>query len=65
MRFPETNKIHQNFEESFGMNAQLLEEAMKRAHWRYIIGVYFAGLGIFLVTMFLLIVVVRIALNIF
>lgn len=67
MRFPQTNKIHQEqpIDERFGENAKALEEILSKINWRFLLKVYFAGLGVFLLTLFLIIVIVRLALIIF
>lgn len=64
MKFPVTNKIHRDLHESFGENAKLLEEKLQKLNWRYFLTIYFAALGVLLVTAFALIVVVRLALSI-
>lgn len=65
MDFPQTNKVHRDLNEQFGNNAKLLEEAAKIVDWQYFIKLYFAGLGILLVSLFALIVVIKAALVIF
>ncbi|MDF1498533.1 MAG: hypothetical protein P1P85_04245 [Patescibacteria group bacterium] len=61
MKFPATNKIHQ---EKFGDNAKLLEELCDRKDFKKIIKSYFILLGVFLITLFSTIITVRLALNI-
>jgi len=61
MRFPATNKFKQK---TFGENAKLLEDLASRPDVNKIIKAYFAGLGIFLITIFLIIATVRLALAI-
>ena len=65
MRFPDTNKQHQDLHSRMGQNAELLEEQLKKINWRLFVKVYFAALGILLVSLFALIVVVKAALVIF
>ena len=66
MKFPATNKIHKEkpVDEQFGENAKALEEMLSKINWFYLNKIYFAGLGVFLVSIFLIIVVIRLALNI-
>jgi len=61
MKFPATNKIRQR---SFGENAKLLEELAARPDLDRIIKMYFVGLGILIITIFSIIVTVRLALAI-
>ena len=65
MKFPNTNKVHQDLHETFGENAALLEEKLKAINWRLFLKFYFAALGVLLVSLFALIVVVKAALVIF
>ncbi len=65
MDFPQTNKVHQDLNEQFGDNAKLLEEAAKKIDWQFFTKLYFAGLGVLLVSIFALIVVIKAALAIF
>lgn len=64
MKFPPTNKIHRDLHSKFGENAQLLEEQMQRINWRYFAKVYAGAFVITIVSLFILIVVVRVALTI-
>ena len=65
MRFPDSNKQHQDLNDRMGENAALLEERLKAINWKLFIKFYFAALGIVLVSIFSLIVVVKAALVIF
>ena len=67
MKFPTTNKIHKDkpVEEQFGENAKALEELLSNINWYYLSKAYFIGLGVFLTSLFLIIVIIRLALNIF
>lgn len=65
MRFGETNKVHQDINKNFGDNADLLEERLKEINWRYFGKVYGIGFGVLIASLFLLIVVVRVAFMIF
>lgn len=62
-----TNKEHREFkvDSAVGDNAKALELMMKKVEWKYLGVAYGIGLSITLVTIFLLIVVVRLALMIF
>lgn len=62
-----TNKEEREFEldSKVGDNAKALELMMKKIDWKYIGVAYGIGLSIVLVTIFLLIVVVRLAQMIF
>jgi len=65
VKFPETNKIHQQIEEKMGENAKLLEERLKQINWSVFLRVYASLLGVFLVSTFLIIAVIRAALKVF
>ena len=65
MLFPNTNKIHQDINARFGENAALLEEKMKQVNWRYFSKAYSIALGIFLASLFALIITVKFALWLF
>ena len=65
MDFPRTNKIHQDLNEQFGDNAKLLEDVAKKIDWHFFTKLYFAGLGVLLVSIFALIVVIKAALVIY
>lgn len=65
MRFGETNKVHQDINKNFGDNADLLEERLKEVNWRYFGKVYGIGFAVVIASLFLLIVVVRVAFMIF
>jgi len=64
MRFPTGNKVHQDINEGFGENVALLEDKMKRVDWRWFATVYAAAFTMLLVSVFALIVVVKLALKI-
>lgn len=64
--FPNTNKIPQQLpEDMLEGNAKLLEQLLSSANWKKLMYFYFCGLGILLVTLFSIIVVIRLALSIF
>ncbi len=65
MKFPPTNKKHQDINSSFGENAVALEEHLKNINWHLFVKSYFAVFGIILVSIFALIIVIRAALAIF
>lgn len=62
MNFPKTNKIHRTFEEQVGDNAAALEELLNTFQWKLWLYRYMAVFGVFLVSLFLVIAVVRLAL---
>ena len=66
MEFPKTNKIPQGTMDSFkakvGENAALLQELLDAIQWRKFFNYYCAFFGIVLVSVFLLIAVIRLAL---
>ena len=62
MNFPKTNKIHQSLEQAVGENAALLQELLESIKWRRFFHFYSAFFGIFLVSLFLTIAVIRLAL---
>lgn len=65
MEFPKTNKIPQGFESlksTVGENAALLQELFLSIKWRVFFRFYCAFFGIFLVSLFLIIAIVRLAL---
>ena len=65
MKLPETNKIHQDkLEEKFGANADLLLKKLNEVEWKNLIKYYFFALGIFLVSLFCIIAVIRLGLKI-
>jgi hypothetical protein len=61
MQFPRTNKIRQDLEDTVGDNAVLLDELLTKIQWRRFFNYYCAFFGIFLASLFLLIVTVRFA----
>ena len=61
MRLGNTNKIHQDINENFGDNAELLEQRLKEINWRYFGKIYGIGFCVLLLSIFISIVVVRIA----
>ena len=61
--FPKTNK--QAINETVGDNAKMLEESVKTVNWRLLTRAYLNVLGLVLVTIFSLIITVRLALSIF
>jgi len=63
--FPRTNKIHREIEEKVGDNLKLLEDRLKTINWIVFLKSYFSFFGVLLVSIFLLIVVIRLASNIF
>ena len=65
MKFPPTNKYDQNLEDKFGENAKLLEEFLNRIQWKVIAYHYWVFFGQFLLSIFLLIVIVRLAMVLF
>lgn len=67
MNFPQTNKIKQtqNTEDKFGENVKALDEILNKINWRFFAKVYFSLLGVLLISLFLIIVIVRIAFLIF
>lgn len=62
MDFPRTNKIPQLITEKVSDNAKLLEELYDAINWKKLLYFYMRVFGIFLVSLFLVIVVVRLAL---
>ena len=64
MEFPSINKIHQEAG-SVGENAKLLEEKIKSINWNVFVRFYFTCLGIFLVSIFSIIFIVKLALSFF
>lgn len=66
MDFPRSNKIPTGFvaslKERAGENAALLQELIESIQWRVFFRFYCAIFGIFLVSLFLVIAVVRLAL---
>lgn len=62
MDLPPTNKIHQEFEEKFGQNAQFLEDLLKQINWKLFIKAFFIILGMVLLTLFTIVFVVKLAL---
>lgn len=64
MKFPSTNKVHRDLNESFGDNAKILEEKLRSVEWRFFLKFYAAAFGIAVLSLFVLIVVVRLALTI-
>ncbi len=62
MRFPDTNKHNQAIFERFGTSLDVLDEFLSKIKLRKFTRYYFAFLGIFLITIFSIIVVVRLAL---
>lgn len=66
MQFPRTNKIHKKeIEEQVGDNLKILEEKLQATNWKYLLKIYGIFFGILLGSIFFLIVVIRLALNIF
>lgn len=66
MQFPRTNKIHKKeIEEKVGDNLKVLEEKLQTTNWKYLLRVYSILFGVLLGSIFFLIVVIRLALNIF
>lgn len=65
MDFPRTNKISQYIPDKVSENAQLLEGLLNQIHWRRFFNYYCAFFGIFLVSIFLIIVTVKFALWLF
>lgn len=65
MKFPSTNKIKKPvIDQNAGENLALLEQKIQKANWRYLLKAYAVILGVVLVSLFLLIVVIRLALSI-
>lgn len=62
MQFPKTNKIHRDMGETVGENAALLDELLSAIQWRKFFNYYCAFFGIFLVSLALVIIVVRLCL---
>jgi len=62
-----TNKIRKSepLQAKVGDNAKALEEMLKKVNWKYILGLYFAGLLTLILSIFLLIVIIRFAFIIF
>jgi len=65
MNFPRGNKLSRGLPEKVESSAKLLEDHLAKLNYRLFIKVYFAGLGIFLITLFSIIVVARLAKSIF
>lgn len=65
MDFPKTNKIHRDFESKVGENAALLQALVESVQWRRLFRYYAIGFGVFLASLFLLIVTVRFAMWLF
>ena len=65
MEFPKTNKLRQSLEAAVGENAALLQELLESIQWRRFLNYYVAFLGIFLISLFLIIVTVRFAMWLF
>lgn len=62
MEFPRTNKIAQLIPDAITQNAQLLEDLYDSIKWGKLLNFYARFFGIFLISLFLLIAVVRVAL---
>lgn len=62
MDFPKTNKYKQRQPES---NAKLLEAKLKETDWQYVGKCYAVGFATFTLSLFVLIVAVRLALTLF
>jgi len=65
MNFPKTNKLNEGLPEAIESSAEQLQEHLKRINYRLFTKAYFYGLGIFLITLFSIIVVIRLAIRIF
>jgi hypothetical protein len=65
MDFPKGNKLTKGLTEEVESSAKLLEEHLARINYKLFIKTYFIGLSIFLVTLFSIIVTVRLAKLIF
>lgn len=67
MNLPRTNHVDQTvpLDQSFGENAALLQTKLGLQNWRVLLRYYAAALGIFLVSAFVIIVVIRAAFKIF
>lgn len=61
MEFPETNKHHQDINESFGQTAKLVEESMKKIDWLFFVKLYAGVIGCLLATVFAFIVIIKLA----
>ena len=63
--FPRTNKIpRENTEELIEGNAKMLEQMLNQANWKVLLRYYFWGLGIFLLSLFSILAVIRLAIKI-
>lgn len=62
MQFPKTNKIHRDLETVVGENAKLLQELLDSIQWRRFLNYYCAFFGVFLASLALTIIVVRLCL---
>ena len=65
MDFPQTNKPNNKTKEGFGENAALLEERLTAIDWSVFLKAYAMIFSLLLTTMFLMIVVIRLAFMIF
>jgi hypothetical protein len=66
MNFPDTNKIRKpEIEEDMGENVKLLNDFIERHNWKKLINFYRLAFGIVTVSIFVLIVVIRLAFKVF
>jgi hypothetical protein len=66
MNFPDTNKIRKpEIEEDMGENVKLLNDFIERHNWKKLINFYWLAFGIVTVSIFVLIVVIRLAFKVF
>lgn len=61
MKFPSTNKIPS---EPFGDNIKALEEMSKEIDWNRAMKMYFIGLGVVALTLFVIVFAVNLAISI-
>lgn len=65
MKFPSTNKHHQSLEAEFGENAKVLEDLLTRINKPLFFKWFFIVLGLVCISLFFIIVVIRLATHIF
>ena len=65
MNFPPTNKLNEGLPQQVESSAELLQEHLKKVDYKFLAKVYFYGLGIFLITLFSIIVTIRLANSLF
>lgn len=65
MKFPSTNKLLQGVPEQVESSTEVLQEHLKKIDYLLFAKAYFYGLGIFLITLFSIIAVSRLAMHLF